>query len=123
MGDYTKLMSIVFNIDEPLLTRDYPSDIVKYNTFTTVQTNTPLWTPGSGKSIFLTAMQVSVSGAVDIQLNRGGNNPFMTLILTNNLATFSESFPSPISFNVDEGISLTTNVATTVHITLFGYEL
>ncbi len=49
MGDNTKLMSIVFSLEDPLITREYPSDIVLFRTFTSAQTNTALWTPASGK--------------------------------------------------------------------------
>ncbi len=123
MGDQTKLMSIVFNLEEPLVTREYPSDIVLFQTFTVIQTNTPVWTPDSGKSIFMTALQVSATVPVVIQLNRGNISPFMSIILTSSLATYSESFPSPIQFNSDEAVSVTTSAAGTVNITLIGYEL
>lgn len=123
MGDQTKLMSIVFNLEEPLLTREYPSDIILFQTFTAIQTNTPIWTPASGKSIFMTALQVSAAVPVVIKLNRGGYSPFMSIILTSSLATCSESFPSPIRFNPDEAVSITTSAAGTVNVSLIGYEL
>jgi len=123
MGENTKLMSIVFTIDDPLITREYPSDIVKFQSFTTVQTNTSLWTPASGKSIFLTAIQASAAVPIAIQLNRAGNAPFFSIILTSTQATSSASFPSPIQLEPDEGITVTTNAAGTVNITLIGYEL
>ena len=122
MDNNTKLMSIVLNLDEPLSTIEYPSDIIIYNTFSNVQTNTPIWTPSSGKSIFLTAFQVSASGPLVINLNMENNAPFMTIILTATLATYGESFPSPIKLVPDEVISITTNVAATTNITLIGYE-
>ncbi len=123
MGDQTKLISIVFNLEEPLVTREYPSDIVLFQTFTAIQTNTPIWTPDSGKSIFMTALQVSATVPVVIQLNRANHSPFMSIILTGSLATCSESFPSPIRFNPDEAVSVTTSAAGTVNVTLIGYEL
>ncbi|WP_099468071.1 hypothetical protein [Konateibacter massiliensis] len=123
MGSNTKLMSIVFNLEDPLFTREYPSDIVLFRTFTTLQTNTPIWTPGTNKSIFLTALQVSSSAALVVQLNRGNNAAFMSIALTSTLATYGISFPSPIEFNSDEIISITTSTAGTVNITLLGYEL
>ncbi len=123
MGDNTKLMSIVFNLEDPLLTKEYPSDIVLFQTFTTLQANTPIWTPGADKSIFLTALQVSAPAPIVVQLNRGNNAAFMSMALTSTLATYGISFPSPIKFNPDEIISVTTNTAGTVNITLLGYEL
>ena len=122
MDNNTKLMSIVLNLDVPLSTIEYPSNIIMFNTFSTAQTNTPIWTPSSGKSIFLTAFQVSASVPLVINLNREGNAPFMSTILTATLATYGESFPSPIKFLTDEVISITTNAAGTTNITLIGYE-
>ena len=123
MGVNTKLMSIVFNLEDPLLTREYPSDIVLFRAFTTLQTNTPVWTPDTGKSIYLTALQVSAPAPLVVQLSRGNNEDFMSIALTNTLATYGLSFPSPIEFNPDEVISVTTDSAGTVNITLLGYEL
>lgn len=123
MDNNTKLMSIVFNLEDPLLTREYPSDIVLFRTFTVLQTNTPIWTPGADKSIFLTALQVSAPAPLAVQLNRGNNAAFMSIALTNTLATYGISFPSPIEFNPNEIISITTSIAGTVNITLLGYEL
>ena len=123
MDNNTKLMSIVFSSEEnPLFTREYASDIVLFQTFSTVQTNTAIWTPDSGKSIFLTAFQVSASVPLTIQLKRGGNNSFLSIILTSTLAPYGESYPSSIRFNPDEGISVTTSAAGTVNISLMGYE-
>lgn len=123
MNNNTKLMSIVLNLDEPLLVREYPSDIVMFNSFSTLQTNRPIWTPSSGKSIFLTAFQVSSSVPLVISLNRENNSPFLSIILTNSLASYGESFPSPIKFMTDEIITITTNATGITNITLLGYEL
>lgn len=120
MGVNTKLMSIVFNLEDPLLTREYPSDIVLFRTFTTLQTNTPIWTPDAGKSIYLTALQSSAPAPLVVQLN---NDTFMSIALTTTLATYGLSFPSPVEFNPDEVISITTGSAGTFNITLLGYEL
>ena len=57
-----------------------------------------------------------------ITLNRESNAPFMSIILTDTLASYGESFPSPIKFEPDEIISITTNVIGTINITLLGYE-
>lgn len=122
MSSNAKLMSIVFNLEDPIFTREYPSDIILFRTFTTLQTNTPIWTPGTTKSIFLTALQVSSSAPLVVQLNRGSNAAFMSITLTTTLATYGMNFPSPITFNPDEIISVTTSTAGTVNITLLGYE-
>ena len=122
MSNNTKLMSIVFNLEDPLFTREYPSDIVLFRNFTTLQTNTPIWTPATDKSIFLTALQISAPAPLVVQLNRGNNASFMSIALTSTLATYGISFPSPIKFNPDEIISVTTSIAGTVNITLLGYE-
>lgn len=124
MDNNTKLMSIVLNLEGDLfLTREYASDIIIFRTFSSVQTNAPIWTPASGKSIFLTALQVSASSPAIITLNRENNNPFISIILTNTLATYSESFSSPIRFKLDEGITITSNTTETINITLLGYEI
>lgn len=123
MDNNTKLMSLVFNLEtDPLFTREYASDIVLFQTFSTIQTNTPFWTPSAGKTIFLTALQVSTSAPLGINLNREGNAIFMSIILSNALSTYSESFSFPIRFNPDEVISITTNATGPVNITLIGYE-
>lgn len=123
MDNNTKLMSIVFNLEDPLITREYASDIVLFQTFSAVQTNTAVWTPSSGKSIFLTAFQVSAPAPLTLQLMRGSNSLFLSIILTTALATYGESFSSPVKFNPDEVISVTTSAAGTVNISLIGYEL
>ncbi len=122
MGSNTKLMGIVFNFEDPIFTREYPSDIILFRTFTTLQTNTPIWTPATNKRIFLTALQVSSLVPLVVQLNRGNNATFMSIALTNTLATYGISFPSPIQFNPDETIFITTSVAGTINVTLLGYE-
>ncbi len=123
MDNNTKLMSIVFNLENPIFTREYASDIVLFQTYSTVQTNAAIWTPSYGKSIYLTALQVSAPAPLTIQLKRGNNNLFLSIILTTTLATYSESFSSPIKFNTDEVISVTTSAVGTVNISLIGYEL
>ncbi|MCK9444540.1 MAG: hypothetical protein M0Q14_08445 [Tissierellaceae bacterium] len=123
MNNNAKLMSIVFDLGEPLFTREYPSDIVQFQTFTTVQTNTPIWTPGANNSIYLTALQISSLAPVVVEINRENNSPFMSIAITDTLATYGISFSSPIKFNPDEIISITTSAASTVSITLLGYEL
>ncbi len=114
----------VFNDERsPLFTREQASNILRFNTFSTAQANTSLWTPASGKKICLTAITASSLAALVVTLNRAGNAPFLSLVLTTAQATYSESFASPVIFAANESISLTTNVAGTMSITLIGYEI
>lgn len=123
MDDKTRLNNSVFNDEiSPLFTRENASNIIRFNTFSAIQTNTAIWTPSSGKRIFLTAMETSALSAVVVTLNRAGNAPFLSVILTTTLATYGESFPSPVKFAANEAISLTTSAAIAMNITLFGYE-
>lgn len=114
----------VFNDEvRPLFTREQTSNIALYNTFATVQTNTALWTPATGKRICLTAIEASSLAALVVTLTRTGNAPFLSVVLTTTVSAFSESFPSPFIFSTNERISLTTNASGTMYITLIGYEV
>lgn len=114
----------VFNDEvRPLFTREQTSNIALYNTFATVQTNTALWTPATGKRICLTAIEASSLAALVVTLTRTGNAPFLSVVLTTTVSAFSESFPSPVIFSTNERISLTTNASGTMYITLIGYEV
>jgi len=114
----------VFNDEvRPLFTREQTSNIILYNTFSTAQTNTVLWTPVTGKRICLTAVEASSLAALVVTLTRAGNAPFLSVALTTTMAAFSESFPSPVIFSANERISLTTSAAGTMYITLIGYEV
>lgn len=114
----------VFNYPtRPLFTREQASDIILFNTFATVQTNNPLWTPAAGKRICLTAVQAAAPAGLTVTLNRAGNAPFLSIVLTAAFATYSESFSSPVRFAPDEVIALTTNTTGTMYITLLGYEV
>lgn len=113
----------VFNDEvRPLFTREQTSNIILYNTFSTAQTNTVLWTPAAGKRICLTAIEASSLAALVVTLTRTGNAPFLAVALTTAMSAFSESFPSPVIFLPNERISLTTNASGTMYITLIGYE-
>lgn len=123
MNNDTRINNNVFNYEaNPLFTREQASDIILFNSFSAVQNNTPIWTPGTGKRIFLTAIQISSLGALTVTLNRNNNLPFLSINLTTAFATYSESFSSPLKFAPGEAISLRTSTAVTVNITLLGYE-
>lgn len=114
----------VFNDEQsPLFTREQTSNIIRFSTYSTAQTNAPLWTPAAGKRICLTAVEISAQAVMVVTLTRTGSSPFLTIVLTTTQATFSESFASPIIFAADEIISLTTNASGTMTITLIGYEV
>lgn len=123
--DYkTRINNNVFNDEtRPLFTQEYASDIILYNTYSTVQNNSPIWIPAAGKRICLTAIQTSSLLALTLTLNRAGNEPFLSIVLTATLATYGESFSSPLRFEPDEIISLTTSNVGTMNITLMGYEV
>ncbi|WP_312701807.1 hypothetical protein [Sedimentibacter sp.] len=108
MGVNTKLMSIVFNLEDPLLTREYPSDIVLFRTFTTLQTNTPIWTPDAGKSIYLTSVQVSAPLAASI-LFSDDNMDFLSLRITQPFGTVSRVFPSEYRLTAGNPLKLSTS--------------
>lgn len=124
MDNDTRVNNNVFNEEiNPLFTREQASDTILFNTFSTVQTNTPLWTPAAGKRICLTALQTSAPAALTVTLNRAGSTPFLLIVLTSALAAYSESFSSPVRFLPDEAISLTTSTSGILSITLVGYEI
>ena len=108
MGVNTKLMSIVFNLEDPLLTREYPSDIVLFRTFTTLQTNTPIWTPDAGKSIYLTSVQVSAPLAASI-LFSDDDMDFLSLRITQPFGTVSRVFPSEYRLTAGNPLKLSTS--------------
>lgn len=124
MDDKTRVNNSVFNDEtNPLFTREQAADVIRFHTFSAAQTNTPIWLPPAGRSICLTALQISALTAVTVTLNRAANAPFLSIVLTTAVATFSESFPAPLLFAPNEAISLTTNAAGTIYITLMGYAL
>jgi len=108
MGVNTKLMSIVFNLEDPLLTREYPSDIVLFRTFTTLQTNTPIWTPDAGKSIYLTSVQVSGPLAASILLS-DDDTDFLSLRITQPFSTVNQVFPSEYRLTAGNPLKLSTS--------------
>jgi hypothetical protein len=102
---------------------EIPSTIVKYNSFSTAQTNTVLWTPATGKSIYLTAISISSLITINASLQRASNVVFLVASVTSLAPVpFNTSFLSPIKFDSNESIYVTTNAIGAVNITLFGYE-
>lgn len=102
---------------------EIPSIIIKYNSFSTSQTNTVLWTPASGKSIYLTSIAICSLITINVSLQRASNVVFLVAGFSAlSPLPYTTSFFSPIKFNSNESISITTSAVGTVHITLFGYE-
>lgn len=107
-----------------LPTIEMASNIIRYNSFSTSQTNTVLWTPAAGKSIYLTGISMTTLVSLNATLQRAGNAPFLAVQFSSllSLAPYNISFSSPIKFNVNESISITTSAVGTFNVTLFGYE-
>lgn len=114
----------IFNdVTNPLNILAIPSTTIKYNQFTTSQTNISLWTPATGKSIYLTAIQISAAVTATIKLQRASNVVFAVINLTTSITSYNANYFSPIQFNVNESISLTSTNLGEIDITLFGFEM
>jgi hypothetical protein len=103
-----------------------PSSQIIYKGFTSAPTNQVLWTPQTGNSIFLTGIEISSTlplAVTAVNLQRAGNSIFLVArFSTTSPAPFVQSFFSPLQFNKNESISVTSTL-TIIDITLFGYEL
>lgn len=105
-----------------------PSSSIVYNHLPAASTNVVLWTPQLDKSIFLTGIEISAelqAAVPTVYLQRGGNAVFLVArfsTTTPSESVFVQSFFSPVQFNVNEPISV-TSALTLLDITLFGYEM
>jgi hypothetical protein len=101
------------------------SSTIIYSELTT-PTNQILWTPQSGKRIFLTGIEISTTLPLvvnTVSLQRAGNTVFLVArFSTTSPAPFVQSFFSPLQFNTNESISVTSTIAT-VDVTLFGFQM
>ncbi len=114
----------VFNDESnPLNILAIPSTVIRYNQFITSQTNTNLWTPTSGKSIYITAIQIYAAVTATIKLQRASNAVFAIVSLTTSITSYNANYFSPIKFNTGESISLTSTNLGEIDITLFGFEM
>lgn len=109
----------------PLYIVEGPSSMILNQTLTGGTSLT--WTPATGKSIYLTAIQAASTAlltlAVNITLARG-NTTFLAIELTTVVNTYNAAFFSPLKFNTNETVKITNNTAlTSINATLFGYEL
>jgi hypothetical protein len=93
-----------------------PSNIIKYNNGSALT-----WTPGSGKSIYLTAVQIAglISTSLNITLSGSVVGKILTVELTSAINTYTACFLSPVQFSVNESLSASASPG----ITLIGYEL
>lgn len=89
------------------IARKRSSNIIKYDTFTTLSSGKALWTPESGKSVFLTAVQVSAPQAVSIILSED-NNDFLTLTISEQQRSLAKRFPSPYKLLPDHSLMVRT---------------
>lgn len=114
--------SIIFS-DNNLPVAQTSATIIKYNLFSAIQTNTVLWTPATGKKIYLTSIVTSSLITLNVNFERASNVVFLVGSITA-LAPlpYVVSFFSPIRFNTNESISVTTSAIGAVNITLMGYE-
>lgn len=85
-----------------------------------------VWTPQTGKRIYLTGIEISTTlpvVATTVQLQRAGNAAFLVVRFNTASATpYAQSFFSPLQFNINEAITVTSSLGT-VDVTLFGYEM
>ena len=105
--------------------------------FTTAQTGIALWTPGTGKRIIVTMIQIQAGGttAATVQVWFGGAAD-TTYTRGTDLAIFDGEFAPSATLKpgvvlsgmfpagaVDHVLRLTTNAAATVTVTAWGYEV
>lgn len=110
MKGKTRLNNSVFNYEaNPLFTRENASDIILFNTFSTLQSNTPIWTPAAGKRIFLTAIQTSSLAALTVTLGRTGSNKFLSLRVSNPYTAINQYFPSPYRLKPGDAVFISTS--------------
>lgn len=111
----------VFNdTSSPIYTSPLLSTVIKYSTFTESQSHTVLWTPATGKRIYLTAIGSSATATLTAFLERASD--LIWLVVREN--PYTQSFMSPIVFEPNESIYLSMTISSlTFDITLIGYEL
>jgi hypothetical protein len=104
-----------------------PSPYIVYNHILIAPTHFVLWTPQTGKRIFLTGIEISAELQAIVpatSFERAGNSIFLVARFGTTSPTpsaFVQTFFSPLQFNVNESISV-TSALTLIDITLCGYE-
>lgn len=97
------------------------ANVIKYNSFTGTQSNTAIWTPASGKSIYLTAINLFTTVGLNLSLSRSSGGTFLSLTFSSN---YSTDYSVPVKFNTNESILISFTLALgTVSVTLFGFEM
>ncbi|SHN75173.1 hypothetical protein [Desulfitobacterium chlororespirans] len=84
------------------------SPMIKYDRFGVLPTRQSLWTPETGKSVCLTAAQVSAPLAASIILS-DGNDDFLSLRATGPFSTVSQNFPSPYQLKTNNTLMVRTS--------------
>lgn len=116
---------IVNNSTDPLYCNGPLTTVIKRFSFTSSQTNTLLWQPATGKSIYLTALACATTSAlttITVNFSRASNAVFLVCRVINS-SPYEQSFFVPVVFNPNETIRLSsTLLLTTLNISLFGYE-
>jgi hypothetical protein len=100
--------SILQNNQQILITMEESSDTIKYQSFSILSTKENIWTPGTQKSIFLTAVQVSAPLAVSILLSDGDDN-FLSLRITKPFSTVSQHFSSAYKLKINNSLMVSTS--------------
>lgn len=120
---------------------DFGAQVWKAATYTTQQTGTALWTPGSGKRVVITHLVISVfgttAGRVTLWFGAGGGSPDTTytegtdqVVVDADHAPSASSKPGLIltprfeiyAANADYVLRVTTDQAMSVRISVYGYE-
>lgn len=83
------------------------SDTIQYSSFGILPTKSSLWIPASGKSIYLTSVQVSAPLAVSFLLS-DGNDTFLSLRVTESLGNASHRFYSAYELKPNHALMVNT---------------
>ena len=101
-----------------------PSNTIKYLSSSALTGHNLIWQPQNGKSIYLTAVNISSLISLNVTLEHGAS--FTDFLTTgfNALAPvpFYSSYLSPIKFSKNESLYVSATVSGLVSISLFGYE-
>lgn len=100
--------SILQSNQQILFTMEEGSDMIKYHSFGTLPTKETIWIPGTDKSIFLTAVQVSSPLPVSILLSDGNNN-FLSLRISEPFSTVSQHFSSAYRLETNNALMVSTS--------------
>jgi hypothetical protein len=106
--------------------------IHKDATFSTTQTDTPIWTPETGKRFVVTDLQVSCGGVTDSVVtifddtNVLGNRLFNASVDVTNNKQFFANIPLKTPYlgaSINNSLKLTTSAAIDIDVIMHGYEV